>query len=160
MKKVNFSSRQKVKVCRLWYPHTHPEHSLSTVILKYPTMPLCTDEYKLQVNYSNQYLNYHVCVLAIVEISYWDINMSYSIFFFYHTKDGLMRTLTVKPFSNTASSCVCLLVNSSSSFAISKATSFFFFLSPFGTECFNDWILAAKVTLKYEELVQIIKLKL
>ena len=59
-------------------------------------------------------------------------------------KDESLRTLTAKPFSNTSSSFLCLLVNSSSSFAISKATSFFFFLSPFGTECFNDWILAAK----------------
>lgn len=57
----------------------------------------------------------------------------------------LEKLLTGKCFSdNSSSSLLNLSFSSSSSLAISKVTSFFFLLSPFGTECFIDCILAEK----------------
>ena len=42
-----------------------------------------------------------------------------------------------------ASSCSCLASRSASILATWAITSFFFFLSPLGTPCFNFWISAA-----------------
>ena len=41
-------------------------------------------------------------------------------------------------------SCLCFSSNAASNNAISAVTSFFFFLSPFGTPCLRDWILPDK----------------
>lgn len=48
--------------------------------------------------------------------------------------------------SNNPSSSLCLVFNCSSSLVISRVISFFFLLSPLGTECFIDCIWARNKT--------------